>query len=71
MEAVTVINLSKIKEFGIAEGILYVEDICDSITADRQAVELTKMQQEELDRRVKAHKKTPEVELKEAPRRFL
>lgn len=55
------VDLSNIKELSIAERILYVEDIWDSIAADQHSLEVTREQREELDKRVIAHNKTPEV----------
>lgn len=55
------VNLSNIKELSIAERILYVEDIWDSIATNQHTVEVTEAQREELDRRIIAHEKAPEA----------
>jgi putative addiction module component (TIGR02574 family) len=43
----------------VAERILLVEQIWDSIAAEQEAIELTDAQKEELDRRVAAYEKDP------------
>jgi putative addiction module component (TIGR02574 family) len=50
--------LSNTGKLSVAERILYVEDIWDSIAADQPALEVTNAQREELDRRLAAHEKT-------------
>ncbi|HLC17279.1 MAG TPA: addiction module protein [Thermodesulfovibrionia bacterium] len=44
--------LSELKKFSIAEKILIVEELWNSIAADQESFELTEEQRNELDRRV-------------------
>lgn len=53
-------NLTEIKKLSVAERILYVEEIWDSIVADQQLLGITEAQREELDRRIAAYEKNPD-----------
>ncbi len=48
-------TVQEIKKLSIAERILLVEEIWDSIVADQEAVEITAAQRTELDRRLEAY----------------
>jgi putative addiction module component (TIGR02574 family) len=48
------------KKLSIADRILLVEEIRDTIAAENQAFELTGAQKRELDRRLKSAKATPD-----------
>jgi putative addiction module component (TIGR02574 family) len=51
------INTSpEIKRLTVAERILLVEEIWDSIAADQESVEITAVQKQELDRRLEAYR---------------
>jgi len=43
---------SEIKKLGVAERILIVEEIWDSIAAEQESVQLTEAQKTEFDRRI-------------------
>ncbi|MBI5472594.1 MAG: addiction module protein [Ignavibacteriae bacterium] len=47
------------KKLSVAERILLVEDIWDSIAADKETIELTQSQKDELDRRSEWFDKNP------------
>lgn len=49
-----------LKELSIAERILLVEEIWDSIVAEGEPIELSDDQKEELDRRMDDYRKSPE-----------
>lgn len=49
-----------IKELSVAERIVLVEEIWDSIAAEQEALELTEAQRLELDRRLEAYHSSPE-----------
>ena len=46
----------EIKRLTVAERILLVEEIWDSIAADQESVEITAAQKQELDRRLEAYR---------------
>ena len=46
-------------QLSVAERILVVEQIWDSIAADQEAMQLTAAQKAELDRRLDAYRKSP------------
>ena len=48
-----------IEELSVAERILVVEQIWDSIAAEQASLPVTPAQQEELDRRLDAHRDSP------------
>ncbi len=50
----------EIKKLSVAERILLVEEIWDSIVADQESLELTEAQKRELDRRLEAYQASPE-----------
>jgi putative addiction module component (TIGR02574 family) len=50
----------EIKKLSVAERILLVEEIWDSIALDQESLELTEAQRQELDRRLDAYKASPE-----------
>ena len=54
-------SLANILELSVAERILLVEDIWDSIAAAPEAVPLTAAQKEELDRRLTAYHRNPDA----------
>ncbi|OGP61250.1 MAG: addiction module protein [Deltaproteobacteria bacterium RBG_13_61_14] len=54
------INLAEILKLPVAERILLVEDIWDSIAAVPEAIPLTEAQREELDRRLEAYHRNPD-----------
>lgn len=54
-------NTHSIEGLSIAERILLVEEIWDSIVPEQQSVEVTDAQKEELDRRLAAHEADPEA----------
>jgi len=54
------INLADILKLPVAERILLVEDIWDSIAAIPEAIPLTEAQREELDRRLEAYHRNPD-----------
>ena len=49
-----------IKKLSIAERILMVEEIWDSIADDQESVEVTSAQKDELDRRLDAYHASPD-----------
>jgi putative addiction module component (TIGR02574 family) len=49
----------QIKKLSVAERILLVEEIWDSIAAENEAFELTESQREELDRRIESFRTRP------------
>ncbi len=53
-------NIDKIKELDVAERILLVEDIWDSIAEDQDKVKLSDYEIQVLDQRLKAYKKNPD-----------
>jgi len=53
------LTVSDVVDMSIAERILLVEDLWDSIAAIPEAVQLTEAQREELDRRLEAYHKNP------------
>jgi putative addiction module component (TIGR02574 family) len=54
-----VIRMDEIKRLSVAERIQLVQDIWDSIAADRNAQPLTAAEREELDRRLRAYEEDP------------
>lgn len=50
----------EIKKLSVAERILLVEEIWDSIAADQESVKPTEAQRQELDRRLEAYHTSPE-----------
>ncbi|MCK5243656.1 MAG: addiction module protein [Desulfobacterales bacterium] len=52
--------LSELKKFSIAEKILIVEELWDSIATDQENFELTGEQRDELDRRVADYYSSPD-----------
>jgi len=57
----TKIMLGDILDLPVAERILLVEDIWDSIAAVPESVALTEAQREELDRRLEKYRRDPEA----------
>ncbi len=55
------ITLADILSLPVAERILLVEDIWDSIASIPEAVPLTEAQREEIDRRLEEYHKNPEA----------
>jgi len=55
------ISLADILDLPVAERILLVEDIWESITAIPEAVVLSPTQREELDRRLEAYHRDPQA----------
>lgn len=51
---------SDIQELSVAERILLVEDLWDSIATDPESVPVTSPQRQELDRRLDRHKAQPD-----------
>lgn len=51
----------EIKKLSVAERILLVEEIWDSIVAEQESLEVTEAQQRELDRRLETYKCSPEA----------
>lgn len=51
---------SDIAQLSVAQRILLVEQIWDSIAAEEPAASLTKEQQQELERRILAHQASPD-----------
>ncbi len=47
------------RELSVAERIILVEEIWDSIADDKETFELTQEQKDELDRRIEADQKNP------------
>lgn len=52
---------TEIRELSLAERLLLVEEIWDSIAEETDACELTDEQQQELDSRIAAHKDNPKA----------
>ena len=52
--------LADVLKMDVAERILFVEDVWDSIAAMPESVELTESQRKELDRRLQAYHKNPQ-----------
>ena len=52
--------LSELKKFSIAEKILLVEELWDSIAVDQESFDLTDKQREELDRRIADYDSSPD-----------
>ena len=50
---------SEIRRLSIAERILIVEEIWDSIAADQESMEVTEAQRSELDRRLASYNASP------------
>ncbi|MGB6064089.1 MAG: addiction module protein [Desulfomonilaceae bacterium] len=50
----------EIKKLSVAERIMIVEEIWDSIAADQESLEVTEAQRHELDRRLDAYHASPE-----------
>jgi putative addiction module component (TIGR02574 family) len=50
---------SDFSQLSVAERIILVEQIWDSIAAEQAAIPLTPAQEAELDRRLEAHRKSP------------
>ncbi len=57
------VSLSDVLELSVAERILFVEEIWDSIAAVPESVSLTEAQRKELDRRLEAYHKNPDAGL--------
>jgi len=55
------VTLADVLDMPVAERILLVEDIWDSIAAVPEAVPLTDEQREELDRLLEAHHRDPDA----------
>jgi len=53
------VSLADILNLPVAERILLVEDIWDSIASIPEAIPLTEAQREELDRRLEAYHRNP------------
>lgn len=53
------VTLADVLRLSVAERILLVEDIWDSILEHPDAVELTDTQKRELETRIKSHRKNP------------
>ncbi len=49
-----------VENLSIAERIMLVEQIWDSIVADQESLKATKAQQQELDRRLEAYQASPD-----------
>jgi len=52
--------ISELKKISIAERILIVEELWDSIVADQEDVTLTRQQRDELDRRLAEYDASPD-----------
>ena len=52
---------SEIKKLSVAERMLIIEEIWDSIAADQGSLEVTETQKKELDRRIAVHDATPDL----------
>lgn len=50
----------EIKKLSVAERIMIVEEIWDSIAADQESIEVTEAQRNELDRRLDGYQASPE-----------
>ncbi len=53
-------NITELKRLSVAERILIVQELWDSIAADHEQLELTDEQRDELDRRLSDYKLHPE-----------
>ncbi len=53
-------DISELKKLSIAERILIVEQIWDSIAAEQEHLELTKEQRDELDKRIADYYSSPD-----------
>jgi putative addiction module component (TIGR02574 family) len=53
------LNLSELLKLPVAERILLAQDLCDSIPADSEALQLTEEQVQEMDRRLTEHLTDP------------
>jgi len=53
------ITVADTLDMPVAERILFVQDVWDSIAAEQEAVYLTDEQREELDRRIEEYHKDP------------
>ncbi len=53
-------TVEEIKKLSIAERILVVEEIWDSIAAEQESLAVTEAQKEELDRRLDAYYASPD-----------
>lgn len=56
-------TLANVLQLSVAERIQLVEDIWDSIVAMPEALPVTEAQRQELDRRLEAHRQTPEASM--------
>ena len=54
-----VIDIPQIEKLGVAEKILLVEDLWDSISSEESAVPVPESHMTELDRRLARHKSAP------------
>jgi putative addiction module component (TIGR02574 family) len=54
------LTTSEIKKLSVAERILIVEEIWDSIAAEQESVQLTEAQKTELDRRITSCDSSPD-----------
>ncbi|MBM4141586.1 MAG: addiction module protein [Nitrospira sp.] len=54
-----VIDIPQIKKLGVAEKILLIEDLWDSISSDESAIPVPQSHIKELNRRLARHKSTP------------
>jgi putative addiction module component (TIGR02574 family) len=59
MTTVKKVSLADVLAMPVAERILFVEDVWDSIAASPEAVTLTDAQREELDRRLEEYHRAP------------
>jgi putative addiction module component (TIGR02574 family) len=55
------VDLDLLKDLSVAERILYVEEIWDSIAVDQKVVEITEAQRQELDQRLSNHEENPDA----------
>jgi putative addiction module component (TIGR02574 family) len=55
------VDLDLLKDLSVAERILYVEEIWDSIAVDQKVVEITEAQRQELDQRLSNHEENPDT----------
>lgn len=55
------VSIADIMEMSVAERILLVEEVWDSIAAVPEVIHLTEAQRDELDRRLEAYRKDPEA----------
>jgi len=54
------VDLSEIKALSVADQMLVVEQISDSIAAEQEALPITQAQREELDRRLADEEQSPD-----------